>query len=176
MRFPQCGDHALVQEEDQRGVQRRLEQVEGDQQRQEHLEHRFPRCTHEDRGHDVVPQQHDDQHRQRARYQSDDRAREGLFTVIDDRAHADEHARGEEVHQQPDPSGGADGDHLDQTDDQRHEDARDGSEDEAADGEDDVLGLVGQKAPDPRYPEEGVRRNRQRDQHRHREQRSEVLA
>ena len=69
-----------------------------------------------------------------------------MLALINQGGHTGEAATGEDVHDQTDGAGGADGDHLHGGDHNAHQSGGQGAKDEAGDGDDGVLYVQGQEA------------------------------
>lgn len=73
-----------------------------------------------------------------------------MAPLIDQGGGAGKAAGGQDVHNAADGAGGADGDHLDESHDRGDQEGGQRPEDEAADGDDDILGVVAEEALDGR--------------------------
>lgn len=148
MGLAQGSDHRLVDEHGDGGVQGVLAQVEGQEYWHQQVGHGGSGHSHVDGGDQVVPQQHERGGGQSAHHQTGGSALEGVTLLVDEGGGAGEAAGGQDVHNAADGAGGADGDHLDEGNHGGDLEGGQGPEDEAAHGDDDVLGIVAQEALD----------------------------
>ena len=151
--FAQRGDQGLVQEQHEGGVQAGLQQVKGQEHGNQHTGHHFPFVAQVQRRDQPVPQQHGGDHHHAAHDQRHDGAGHGPVLLINKGSGAGKAAGGQQVHQRADGAGIADGDHFHQRNDEGDDKGRQGAEEEAADGDDDVLGFVLQEQ-DHRDPDQ----------------------
>ena len=137
--LPERHGDGLVDEERQRHVEPALDGVKRQEHRHEHLHDDGARRALPDGRHDVVPQEHHRDLHDDAYKQRHDRAVLVVHALVDERGRARERAGRQDVHQQADGAGRADGQHLDERDDDADAERRQRPEHEARHDDDRVL-------------------------------------
>ena len=148
VRMAQSLHDGLVEQHGDRGVQAALEQVERQEHRHEHRGDVGAGRVHVQRRDDIIPQQHEHGHKQRAAEQARNGAALRALFAVEQGGRARKGGGAEEVHHKADPARGADGQHLDERDDKRDAQCGQRPVEEAADGDDDVLRLIAEEQDD----------------------------
>ena len=142
---PQRGDDGLIQQQRQPCVDGALHQVEGQKQRGDHGGHRLTGLAHVEGRDDVVPQAHHRRHGGDGRGQTADGPLGGMPAPVDEGGRHHEGAGLDGVHDEAVDAGGGDGDHLHQVHQHGDEHGGEGPEDETADDDDHVLGVIAEE-------------------------------
>ena len=144
-RAAQGSDERLVQKHGDCRVQPSLDQIEGQERRKQQFRHGFPRDSHVNRRNQIIPEQHGRSLAPAAPEQAHHGPGQCAFSFVEGRGSTGKAAAGNDVHDAAQDARAADGDHLRQRDHDGNGQRGEWAENQPADYNDDVFGVILQK-------------------------------